>query len=84
MFSSLDLHHYLDALVFGLRRPPGWCESFDGCMSKLPEASVGAATGSCGLPDAMVGDAASGIKNPGFSGFYPSDPNGHIPVRSSL
>ena len=27
-------------------------------MSKLPEASVGAATGSCGLPDAMVGDAA--------------------------
>ena len=40
------------------RRPPGWCESFDGCMSKLPEASVGAATGSCGLPDAMVGDAA--------------------------
>ena len=72
MFSSLDLQHYLDALVFGLRRPPGWCESFDGCMSKLPEASVGAATGSCGLPvapvgaatgscglpDAMVGDAA--------------------------
>ena len=72
MFSSLDLHYYLDALVFELRRPPGWCESFDGCMSKLPEASVGAATGSCGLPvapvgaatgscglpDAMVGDAA--------------------------
>ena len=26
----------------------------------------------------------SAIKNPGFSGFYPSDPNGHIPVRSSL
>ena len=51
MFSSLDLHYYLDALVFELRRPPGWCESFDGCMSKLPEASVGAATGSCGLPD---------------------------------
>ena len=36
-------------------RPPQWCESFDGCMSKLPDAPVGAATGGSRGVDAIGG-----------------------------
>ena len=81
MFSSLDLHHYLDALVFGTKTAwvvrvfrwvhveaaggfggsRDWELRLAGCrlLRWEPRLGVaGAATGSCGLPDAMVGDAA--------------------------
>ena len=73
-------------LVATIGVDPGYVQSrFDphsvNYLSRVVE--IGGSRGYDGL-DVLLLCVSSAIKNPGFSGFYPSDPNGHIPVRSSL